>query len=114
MTTATLDRAFEALSNRYRRSIVECLARGPLTTPELGRQFPISKQALSRHVHVLEEAGLVGRQPHGRVHELRLNTEPLDDLVEWTTRRKAAWEASLDRLDEVLKQQVQQSTEGRP
>ncbi|MEM8906145.1 MAG: metalloregulator ArsR/SmtB family transcription factor [Actinomycetota bacterium] len=100
--TAVLDRAFEALANPHRREIVDRLADGPLTTPELGRAFDMSKQALSRHVHVLESAGFVTRRPHGRVHELRLEPQPLDDIAAWTDLRRAAWERNLDRLDAVL------------
>ncbi|MDJ0769704.1 MAG: metalloregulator ArsR/SmtB family transcription factor [Ilumatobacter sp.] len=102
MTSPTLDRTFEALASPHRRAIVECLARGPMTTPELGRQFPFSKQALSRHVALLERAHLVQRTPHGRVHELRLTSDPLDAVTDWVALRRAAWEASLDRLDDVL------------
>ncbi len=102
MSTAVLDRAFDALANPHRRAIVDRLADGPLTTPELGQTFEMSKQALSRHVHVLESAGLVARRPHGRVHELRLEPGPLDEIAEWTTLRRRAWEANLDRLDAVL------------
>lgn len=102
MPAAVLDRAFDALANAHRRAIVDRLADGPLTTPQLGQAFEMSKQALSRHVHVLEEAGLVVRQAHGRVHELRLEPGPLDEISEWTARRRRAWEANLDRLDAVL------------
>ncbi len=109
--TAVLDRAFEALANPHRRAIVDRLAAGPLTTPELGRTFEMSKQALSRHVHVLEAAGLVAREPHGRVHELRLEPGPLDEIAEWTALRRRAWEANLDRLDAVLTEPTEPTEE---
>lgn len=111
MPTAVLDRAFEALANPHRRAIVDRLADGPLTTPELGAAFDITKQALSRHVHVLESAGLVARRPHGRVHELRLRPEPLDEIAEWTALRRRAWESNLDRLDAVLSDPTDQTEE---
>lgn len=102
MVTATLDRAFDALASEPRRAIIERLARGSLTTPELGRAFPISKQALSRHVGVLEDAGLLHRRRFGRVHELRLASDSLDPVTDWVDRSRAAWQSNLDRLDDVL------------
>ncbi len=102
VSSPALDRTLDALANPHRRAIVEALARGPATTPELGRRFPFSKQALSRHVSVLESADLVGRRRLGRTDELRLRSSPLDEVADWLALRRAAWEASLDRLDDVL------------
>ena len=102
MTAATLDATFDALASEPRRAIVEQLGEGSLTTPELGRQFDFSKQALNRHVAVLERAGLVRRVPRGRVHELHLVSDPLVEVVDWIQVRRAGWEANLDRLDDLL------------
>ena len=104
MTTdnAVLDRVFDALANEPRREIVARLSRGPMTTPDVGRHFGFSRQALSRHVSVLEAAGLIARTPRGRVHELALVAAPLADLSRWVDIVRQGWEASLDRLGDVL------------
>jgi DNA-binding transcriptional ArsR family regulator len=73
-----------------------------MTTPEVGRHFGFSKQVLSRHVGVLEDAGLIERTLRGRVHELVLAPAPLRELSSWATELRRGWEASLDWLDEVL------------
>jgi len=97
-----LDALFDALANRPRRQIVARLASGPMTTPEVGRHFGFSKQALSRHVGVLEGAGLIERTVRGRVHELALVPNRLDEVATWVTVVRRRWEANLDRLGEVL------------
>src|ERR1700733_3711308 len=99
---ARLDAAFDALANEHRREIVRRLARGAMTTPEIGRHFEFTKQALSRHVGVLENAGLVSRTLRGRVHEVSLVPRPLDTVARWVSELRRGWTASLDRLDEVL------------
>jgi DNA-binding transcriptional ArsR family regulator len=100
---ASLDAVFDALANEHRREIVRRLARTPMTTPEVARHFGFTKQAMSRHVGVLESAGLVSRTLHGRVHELVLIPRRLDGLARWVTALRAGWSASFDRLDEVLR-----------
>jgi len=100
---ATLDAVFTALANGRRRQIVARLSRGPVTTPEIGRDFRLTKQALSRHVGLLEEAGLVSRTLHGRVHELTLVPRRLDPVSRWVAELHRGWSANLDRLDEVLR-----------
>ncbi|HEX4700807.1 MAG TPA: metalloregulator ArsR/SmtB family transcription factor [Pseudonocardiaceae bacterium] len=99
---AVLDTVFDALANERRREIVVRLARGSMTTPEIGRHFGFTKQALSRHVGLLESAGLVSRTRRGRVDEVTLVPRQLDDLVSWVNELRRGWTASLDRLDEVL------------
>ena len=98
-----LDLTFDALASEPRRAIVARLAAGPLRTPEIGRGFGFSKQALSRHLAVLENAGLVRRTRHGRVHDLALVRAPLTEVTGWLTEVERGWQASLDRLDEVLR-----------
>jgi len=98
-----LDAVFDVLANERRREIVARLARGPMTTPEIGRHFGFTKQALNRHVNLLEEAGLVARTLHGRVHELSLVPRRLDGVARWIVELRRGWGASLDRLDEVLR-----------
>src|SRR4051812_28873162 len=99
---AALDAVFDALANERRREIVIRLARGPITTPEIGRHFGFTKQALSRHVALLESAGLVSRTLHGRVNELELVPRRLDGIEQWVFELRRGWSGNLDRLNEVL------------
>ena len=103
--SATLDRVFDALANESRREIVSHLSAGTATTPELGRRFTFTKQALNRHLQVLEEAGLVERRLTGRVHELHLVATPLDELSGWAATVTENWNHNLDRLGQILKEQ---------
>lgn len=104
MPTATLDPIFDALASEHRRKIVDLLVGGPLDTPTLGERFSISKQALNRHLSVLEDAGLVSRRLQGRVHELTLVTEPLDGITDWVSQIRRGWETNFDRLDQLLQE----------
>ena len=101
---ATLDRTLDALANDQRRRIVDRLVEGPLDTPALGADFAMSKQALNKHLVQLEDAGLIERRRHGRVHEIRLRAEPLDELTTWVSRVRLGWESSLDRLGRLLEE----------
>lgn len=102
MTTATLDRVFEALASETRREIIAAVATRPTETPELGRRFSVSKQALHRHISVLEEAGVVERTKLGRVHRIALAPAPLGDVSTWVTTITEIWQQNLDRLADVL------------
>jgi DNA-binding transcriptional ArsR family regulator len=102
---ATLDAVFDALANERRREIVMRLARSPMTTPEIGRHFGFTKQALSRHLAVLEGAGLVSRRAQGRIHCLALAPQRLDGVVQWVSELRRGWTASLERLEELLREQ---------
>lgn len=104
MPAATLDPLFDALASEHRRSIVDHLTTGPLDTPTLGARFDMSKQALNRHILVLEEAGLVERRLQGRVHELRLVAEPLDGISDWVSQIRRGWQANIDRLTALLEE----------
>lgn len=101
---AALDLAFSALANEPRRRIVVSLSEGSATIRELRRDFEFSKQAMSRHVAVLERAGLVERAVRGRSHHLSLVRDPLDSVTEWVRARRVAWESSLSRLGAVLEE----------
>jgi DNA-binding transcriptional ArsR family regulator len=90
------------LANQIRRDIVTRLARGSMTTPEVGRQFGFSRQALSRHVGLLEKAGLIQRVSHGRVHRLSVVPGRLEGVSTWVSSVRRGWESSLDRLEAVL------------
>jgi DNA-binding transcriptional ArsR family regulator len=97
-----LDDVFDALANEHRREIVRRLAEAPMTTPDIAHAFGFTKQALSRHLGVLESAGLLRRTPRGRVHDLVLVPQPLDRVRDWVVDLRRGWEANLDRLEEVL------------
>jgi DNA-binding transcriptional ArsR family regulator len=104
MAAPQLDAVFDALASSSRREIVTRLARGAMTTTQIGRHFAFSKQALSRHIALLEEAGLIARTTtYGRVHELSLVPQPLDRVAQWVHHLRRGWTASLDRLDDVLR-----------
>jgi DNA-binding transcriptional ArsR family regulator len=98
-----LDIILDALANEPRREVLVRLAAGPMTTPEVGRGFGFSKQALSRHIAILESAGLVRRTVRGRVHDLTLVRAPLTEVSGWLAEIERGWQSSLDRLDAVLR-----------
>ena len=93
---------FDALANEPRRDMVARLARGSMTTPEIGRHFGFSRQALNRHVSILEDAGVIRRTLKGRVHEVTLVRGSLDDMAEWVSIVRRGWESNLDRLGTLL------------
>lgn len=94
----SLDRTFDALSNAHRRQILATLRRGPLDTPELVDGRLMSKQAHHRHVRILEDAGLVGREARGRVNRLHLIAEPLGDVTSWVREVRRGWDAGAPDL----------------
>ena len=100
--SARLDAIFGALSDPTRRGMLAHLARGSTTIGELGRPYGITKGAVSKHVKVLEQAGLLKRDVQGRVHRCNLDTRPLDAAEVWVQRVRAHWEAQLDGLSDYL------------
>ncbi len=105
-TAMDLDTLFATLSSTARRDIVTHLAAGPATTTEIGRRFPFSKQALSRHLVTLEQTGLIRRSLRGRVHQLELIATPLEDVNDWADTIRSTWSTNLDRLGGVLEDQA--------
>ncbi len=101
-SAATLDRSFGVLAHPARRAIVERLARGPATVGEATRGLPISKPAVTKHVRLLEEAGLVARSVEGRTHRLRFEAAPLADAARWLDVHRALWEAKFDAVERHL------------
>lgn len=97
------DAVFAALSDPTRRSIVRRLAEGEATVLELAEPYPITLPAVSRHLKVLEEAGLISRGRDGRHRPCRLRPEPLVEIAAWAEHTRAAWEHRLDRLDAHLR-----------
>jgi DNA-binding transcriptional ArsR family regulator len=106
-----LDRSFAALAHPLRRAIVERLASGPASVGEATRGFTVSKPAISRHLRVLEEAGVVSRAIAGRNHVLRLEQRPLAGATEWMERQRALWERKFDVVEEFLGEQPNDPTE---
>ena len=78
--------------------------RGECTASDLGKPFPIAQPTASKHIRVLEEAGLVSRHVEGKVHRFRLVIKPLKDAQDWIARHQLFWENSLDALGELLDQ----------
>lgn len=98
-----LSLTFAALADPTRRSILTRLAEGEATVNELAEPLPMSLPAVSRHLKVLERAGLIVRAREAQWRPSRMQAEPLDDAVEWMQSRKQTWEARIDRLDAHLR-----------
>jgi DNA-binding transcriptional ArsR family regulator len=98
----TLDRVFGALADPTRRRIVERLSRRSLTIGEIAADFDISQPAISKHVRVLEDSGLLQRRIVGRVHHCALSPAAMESASKWLDKQRAYWTASLDRLDDLL------------
>jgi len=98
-----LSLTFAALADPTRRAILTRLAEGEATVNELAEPFAMSLPAISRHLKVLERAGLIARGREAQWRPSRLKTEPLDDAVAWMQSRKRTWEQRMDRLDAHLR-----------
>lgn len=104
MTSRTnLDDIFGALADPTRRAIVARLASGEATVLELAAPFDISLPAISRHLKVLENAGLISRGRDAQKRPCRLEADALDEIQRWTQHTKGAWEQRFDELDDYLK-----------
>lgn len=101
---STLDRTLDALADPTRRAIVARLADGETTVNELAAPFDISLPAISRHLKVLEQAGLITRGRDAQRRPCRLRVEPLIEIAQWADHTRAAWEQRLDRLGAYLEQ----------
>src|SRR5438046_460981 len=97
-----LSATFTALADPTRRAILERLAEGEATVNELAEPFPISVQAVSKHLRVLERAGLITRGRSAQLRPSRLRGAPLREAVEWLENYRSFWAGSFDRLDERL------------
>jgi DNA-binding transcriptional ArsR family regulator len=97
-----LDRAFLALADPVRRAIVARLSRGPATVNELAEPFAMSKQAVSKHIQVLEQAGLIGRTRDAQRRPAYLIPEALEQLTAWIDTYRLTTESNFRRLDSVL------------
>ena len=105
MTDADLDATFSALADPTRRAILARLAQGDASVMELAAPFQMSLPAISRHLKVLERAGLITRGRDAKRRPSRLRVAALDDVTRWAQHTKQAWEARFDRLADYLEQE---------
>ncbi len=99
-----LDRTFGALADSTRRAILARLATGDATVGELARPFRVSRPAISKHLRVLERAGLVRRRRQGRVSRCALDAAAMREAAEWVERYRAFWTGQLDALARYVEQ----------
>lgn len=99
---AQLDATFAALSDPTRRGILAQLALGETSVSELAAPYEMSLPAVSKHLRVLQHAGLVTRRKNGRVHRCRLVAEPMQGAAQWIDYYRRFWEAQLDALEKFL------------
>jgi DNA-binding transcriptional ArsR family regulator len=102
MVSQVANDSFRAIAHPIRRRIVERLADGPATVGVATRGFGVSKPTISKHLKVLESAGVVVRSIEGRTHELRLEPTALSDAAEWFDRQRVVWERMFDGVDDLL------------
>jgi DNA-binding transcriptional ArsR family regulator len=118
MTTTTLDderltETFSALANSTRRALLARLADGEATVNELAEPFNMTLPAVSKHLKVLEKAGLVVRGRHAQFRPCALDPEPLREVSGWTEQYRHVWETRFDRMDEYLEQLATTKTNRR-
>src|SRR3954469_12341100 len=102
MMTASLDATFSALSDPTRRAILARLAKGEATVNELAAPFKLSQPAISKHLKVLEKAGLISRGRDAQRRPCRIEARPLAEANAWLEEYRTIWEANFDRLDALL------------
>lgn len=99
-----LNDTFAALANPTRRAMLARLAQGDANVNELADPFDLTLPAISKHIKVLEQAGLVGRGRHAQFRPCFLNAAPLKEISTWAEQYRPVWEARFDRMDHYLKQ----------
>ena len=104
VATDQLDRTFAALADPTRRAILARLAGGEASVTELAEPFEMTLPAVSKHLKVLQRAGLIARGRQRQWRPARLEAGPLKDVADWTERFRRFWEESYDRLDEYLEE----------
>jgi DNA-binding transcriptional ArsR family regulator len=104
MATDTLSTTFAALADPTRRAILARLAAGAATVKELSAPFSMSGPAISKHLRVLERAGLIARGREAQWRPCRLEAAPLKEVAEWADGYRQFWDASYERLDDYLRQ----------
>jgi len=112
-SSRTLNRTFAALADPTRRRILAHLARGDQRVTHLAKPHAMSLPAISKHLRVLEKAGLLRRRRYGRIHEMRLDAKPLQQAAQWVEEYRKFWQGSLDRLAEYLEKETWQTSKGK-
>src|SRR5437016_1937348 len=112
-SSRTLNRTFAALADPTRRLLLAHLARGERCVTHLARPHAMSLPAVSKHLRVLEKAGLLRRQRYGRVHEMQLDAKPLREAARWVEEYRKFWEGSLDRLAMYLEKASKATGKGK-
>jgi DNA-binding transcriptional ArsR family regulator len=100
--SALANNTFRALAHPVRRRVVERLALGPATVGEATSGLGVSKPTMTRHLQVLEQAGLIARDVQGRTHRLRLQGAPLTEAEAWLERQRASWQRLFDVVEQHL------------
>ena len=108
-----LNRTFAALADPTRRRILAHLARGDRCVTDLARPHAMSLPAVSKHLRVLEKAGLLRRRRYGRVHQLKLEAKPMQQAIGWIEEYRKFWDGSLDRLAAYL-ERTNKARKGKP
>ena len=108
----SLDSLFQALSDPTRRAMLQALAREPQTVGALAAPFDISLAGASKHIQVLERAGLIRRSVQGRVHTCRLDARPLHAGAEWMRHYERFWTLKLDALEQLLQAEPRDTEQG--
>ena len=98
----TLNEVFSALADPTRRKILETLSEGDASVTELAEPFQMSLPAISKHLRILEDAGLVIREKEGRIHRMHLDGKPLKDAAAWLDRHRDFWESRFSSLENLL------------
>ena len=111
-SSAELDRVFSALADPTRRAILSALSRRSATINEIARPFPVSLNAISKHVMVLERAGLVRREIKGREHHCWIEPRPLRHANTWLEHYRQFWEQRLDALERYVGRKFKASKKG--
>lgn len=101
---STLDNVFSALADPTRRAILARLAKGKVTVKELAEPYDMSLPAISKHLKVLERAGLLKREIDGRIHRCQLSAKPLGAAADWISYYQTFWETRLDSLAQYLEE----------
>jgi DNA-binding transcriptional ArsR family regulator len=111
-TTEQLDRTFAALAHPARRAILSRLATSAASVTELAAPFKMTQPAVSKHLKVLERAGLITRGREAQWRPCTLHAEPLKEVADWANEYRRFWEQSFDRLDDYLRD-IQSQTDGQ-
>lgn len=112
-THTSLDQTLMALADPTRRAILQRLSQGEARVTELAHPFDMSLNAVSKHIRILERADLVRRRTAGREHFLSFNRQRLDEVANWIETQRAAWNARLDALEALLREEDKAASSSR-